>query len=127
MVTTFLPPTSDIATPQARTASPSRCTVQAPHSATPQPNFVPVSPSSSRRYHISGIVGSPSNERCCPFTLTLTMRSSLPLFAVTRNRSQSRSPTALKDQVGSCLGSLLGSESITGAPHGPVVPGSSGY
>ena len=64
MVTTDLPPTSDIGTPQARTASPFMCTVQAPHSATPQPNFVPVRPSSSRRYHISGIDGSPSNDRC---------------------------------------------------------------
>ena len=34
---------------------------------------------------------------------------------------------ALKDQVGSCPGSLLESGSITGAPHGPVVPGKSGY
>ena len=59
-----LAPTSDIGTPQARTASPFMCTVHAPHSATPQPNFVPVSPSSSRRYHISGIDGSPSNDRC---------------------------------------------------------------
>ena len=40
------------------------CTVQAPHSATPQPNLVPVKPSSSRRNHISGIDGSPSNDRC---------------------------------------------------------------
>src|ERR1041384_5297628 len=77
MVTTVLPPTSDIATPQARTASPFMCTVHAPHSATPQPNFVPVRPSSSRRYHISGIDGSPSKDRCCPFTLRLTMMSSL--------------------------------------------------
>src|SRR5882757_1356511 len=41
------------------------------------------------------------------------------LFAVTRNRSQSRSPTALMDQVGSCCAF----SSATGAPHGPVVPG----
>jgi len=30
---------------QARLGMPSRCTVQAPQSATPQPNFVPVMPS----------------------------------------------------------------------------------
>src|SRR5215469_14401308 len=77
MVVTDLPATSNIATPHERTASPSRCTVHAPHSATPQPNFVPVRPSSSRRYHISGIDGSPSKDRCCPFTLRLTMVSSL--------------------------------------------------
>jgi hypothetical protein len=28
---------------------PSTCTVQAPHSAAPQPNFVPVMPSTSRK------------------------------------------------------------------------------
>src|SRR4051794_21621610 len=77
MVVTDLPPRSDIGTPQARTASPSICTVQAPHTATPQPNFVPVRPSSSRRYHISGIDVSPSNDRCWPFTFRLTMTSSL--------------------------------------------------
>ena len=47
-------------TTHERTALPSTCTVQAPHSPTPQPNLVPVSASSSRRYHISGISGSPS-------------------------------------------------------------------
>ena len=43
-------------------AWPSICTVQAPQSAAPQPNFVPVSPNSSRKYHSSGIDGSPSND-----------------------------------------------------------------
>ena len=33
---------------QERTGEPSRCTVQAPHWATPQPNLVPVRPRSSR-------------------------------------------------------------------------------
>jgi hypothetical protein len=32
-------------------ASPSTCTAQAPQSAIPQPNFVPVMPSSSRNTH----------------------------------------------------------------------------
>ena len=44
-MTTFWPSTSDIAVMQERTAWPPTCTVQAPQSATPQPNFVPVSPS----------------------------------------------------------------------------------
>src|SRR4029077_3016909 len=77
MVVTDLPAASDISTPHDRTASPSRWTVQAPHNATPQPNFVPVNPRPSRRYHISGIDGSPSNVRSCPFTRRLTMISSL--------------------------------------------------
>ena len=50
MVVIFLPATALIGVMQARTAAPSTCTVQAPHSAMPQPNFVPVICSSSRRY-----------------------------------------------------------------------------
>ena len=42
---------------QARTGSPSRCTVQAPHCAMPQPNFVPVRPSRSRSTQSSGMSG----------------------------------------------------------------------
>src|SRR5215471_11121968 len=76
MVTTCFPATSDIAMLQERIASPLRCTVQAPQSATPQPNFVPVRPSSSRKYHMRGIDGSPSNVRPCPLTVTLTIRPS---------------------------------------------------
>ena len=61
---------------QERTASPLRCTVQAPHSATPQPNFVPVRPARRASTTCSGIDGSPSNVRSCPFTFTLTIRPS---------------------------------------------------
>src|SRR5690349_16202862 len=57
----------------ARAASPSTWTVQAPHKAIPQPNFVPVSPNSSRRYQSSGIDGSPSNDCSWPLTRNLTM------------------------------------------------------
>src|SRR6266403_3293480 len=35
----------------------------------PQPNFVPVSSATSRKYQSSGISGSPSNVFSCPFTL----------------------------------------------------------
>src|ERR1700730_6862090 len=58
---------------QERVASPSTWTVQAPHSATPQPYFVPTSPSSSRRYQSSGVDGSPSNDCSWPLTRNLTM------------------------------------------------------
>src|SRR5215831_13292330 len=60
---------------QARAASPSTCTVQAPHNAAPHPYFVPVRPSSSRRYQSSGIDGSPSKDCVCPFTCNLTIGS----------------------------------------------------
>src|SRR5215469_15085576 len=43
MVVTCLPRMLDICTLHERVGSPSRCTVQAPHCATPHPNFVPVS------------------------------------------------------------------------------------
>jgi hypothetical protein len=42
---------------QERVASPSMCTVQAPHKAMPHPNFVPVIPSVSRKTHSSGMLG----------------------------------------------------------------------
>jgi hypothetical protein len=47
--------------------------VQAPHKPAPQPKRVPVSRSSSRRYHSSGMSSSPSNDRAVPFTLKLTI------------------------------------------------------
>jgi hypothetical protein len=41
-------------------ATPSMCTVQAPHWAMPQPNLVPVKPSVSRSTHSNGVSGSTS-------------------------------------------------------------------
>src|SRR5712691_3004187 len=58
--------------------------MQAPQSATPQPYFVPVSPSSSRRYQRSGIDGSPSNDCSWPLTRTLTT-AVLPIFVRERD------------------------------------------
>src|SRR5207244_10535933 len=49
MVVTRLPSTACIRVTQERVAWPSRCTVQEPHIAIPQPYFVPVSLSFSRR------------------------------------------------------------------------------
>ena len=60
MVVISRPSTVPIGLEQERMAFPFCNTVQAPHSAMPQPNFVPVSPRMSRRYHSSGISGSPS-------------------------------------------------------------------
>src|SRR5882672_790549 len=69
MVVISAPPTSFMAVVQERMASPFWCTVHAPQSDIPQPNFVPVSPATSRRYHSSGMSGSPSNVLSFPFTL----------------------------------------------------------
>jgi hypothetical protein len=43
MVVTEVPSTADIGVEHARAGDPSINTVHAPHAATPQPNFVPVS------------------------------------------------------------------------------------
>src|ERR1700693_1027177 len=69
MVVISEPPTSLIAVVQERIAAPFWWTVQAPHKAMPQPNFVPVKAATSRKYHNKGIAGSPSNV--CSFPLTL--------------------------------------------------------
>jgi hypothetical protein len=45
------------------------CTVQAPQSAMPQPNLVPVIPSVSLKYHSSGIPGATSAFCGFPFRL----------------------------------------------------------
>src|SRR6266851_10418742 len=54
---------------QERIAWPPRCTVQAPQSAIPQPNFVPVMPSTSRNTHKRGVSPSTSTVRSIPLTL----------------------------------------------------------
>src|SRR2546422_6910542 len=69
MVVTSSPAARDTAATQDRTASPSRCTVQAPHCAMPQPYFVPVSPRFSRRTQSRGVAGSTSRSTRRLFTL----------------------------------------------------------
>jgi hypothetical protein len=76
MVVTDLPFTSLIAVWHDLVASPSRWMVQAPQAATPHPNFVPVSPRTSRRNQSTGIDGSPSNDCAWPLTCTVIMPSS---------------------------------------------------
>ena len=70
MVVIFLPATAFTGVTQLRMASPFWWTVHAPQRPMPQPNFVPVSSSSSRKYHRSGMSPSPSNWRDVPFTST---------------------------------------------------------
>src|SRR3954469_15955326 len=57
-----------------RLGMPSRCTVQAPQSATPQPNFVPFMPSRSRRTHSSGMSSGASTVCDLPLIFSLTTR-----------------------------------------------------
>src|SRR5688572_17948671 len=60
MVVTSLPAARETGATQERTASPSMCTVHAPHCAMPQPYLVPVSPRLSRSTHNNGVVDSTS-------------------------------------------------------------------
>src|SRR5215472_8178307 len=79
MVVTCFPSTRDSGATQDRMALPSRCTVQAPHKAIPQPNFVPVSPNESRNTHNNGVEGSPSTWTGFPFTKKLVTCDPPPL------------------------------------------------
>src|ERR1700745_3631402 len=58
---------------QERVAAPLICTVHAPQSAIPQPNLVPVMPSTSRSTHKSGV--SPSTSTTCVVPLTLMVKA----------------------------------------------------
>src|SRR6478672_952640 len=69
MVVTARSRTAPTGSMQERTGLPSTCTVQAPHSATPQPNFVPVMPSTSRKTQSSGMSAGASNDFCSPLIL----------------------------------------------------------
>ena len=53
---------------QERTALPFMCTVQAPHCAMPQPNFVPTKFKWSRSTHNSGVSASVSTDNILPLT-----------------------------------------------------------
>ena len=60
MVVMLWPATAATGNWQERTATPSRCTVQAPHRPMPQPNLVPVSFKWSRNTHNKGMEGDVS-------------------------------------------------------------------
>src|SRR5882672_4911196 len=73
MVVTSRPCTASIGVTHERTASPFRCTVQAPHSALPQPNFVPTSFNSPRSTQSSGVSGSAFTVRVLPLIESVVM------------------------------------------------------
>src|ERR1700747_590783 len=76
MVVIFLPTASLTTIPQERVATPSMCTVQAPHWAMPQPYLVPVRPTFSRIAHSSGVLGSTSMSCAVP----LIVRRAIPVL-----------------------------------------------
>ncbi|MNT33730.1 hypothetical protein D3C72_1696720 [compost metagenome] len=70
IVVMLCPATAATGNWQERTATPSRCTVQAPHRPMPQPNLVPVSFKWSRNTHNKGMEGDVSaSSRRSPFTV----------------------------------------------------------
>src|SRR5262245_21713331 len=77
-------PTLETGTWHERVGSPSRCTVQAPHWATPQPYLVPVNPSASRSTQRSGMSAGTSADRDFPFTLSVTFMGVLRAAAQSR-------------------------------------------
>ena len=76
MVVTFLAPTEETGSWHERTGSPSRCTVQAPHSAMPQPNLVPLRSSTSRSTQSRGVSAGTSTSWARPLTVSLKDMSS---------------------------------------------------
>ncbi len=68
MVVMLFPATCETGVEHDRIADPSTCTVQAPQSPAPQPNFVPVSSSVSRNTQSNGVSG----ETLTFFSLPLT-------------------------------------------------------
>src|SRR5215813_11002379 len=72
MVVTVDSPTLATGITQERNGIPFRCTVQAPHKALPQPNFVPVIPSTSRKTQSKGM--SPSTSTSCSTPLTFILK-----------------------------------------------------
>ena len=72
MVVTCLPSTSETGVTQDLIATPSIWTVQAPHCAMPQPNFVPVRASCSRKTQSRGLAGSTSTVWRSPYPKSCT-------------------------------------------------------
>src|SRR5215469_4106907 len=68
MVVIWASATEPTGTLQLLTARPFTCTVQAPQAAIPQPNLVPVNPSSSRMTQSSGASDSTSTSWITPLT-----------------------------------------------------------
>src|SRR5207302_3592534 len=88
MVVTCLAPIALTGVTHERTGSPSRCTVHAPQSATPQPYLVPVRPSVSRRTHSSGVSELTSTACSARFTRICNAAIRLVLLARGRPRGQ---------------------------------------
>src|SRR5262245_61931578 len=90
MVVTFLPSTAATGSTHERVATPSTCTVQAPHWATPQPYLVPVRPACSRSVQSSGVLGSTSIAVFLPLRMKRAIACLLYIGCVWLNDSRPR-------------------------------------
>jgi hypothetical protein len=79
-------PTLSMGVMHERVGAPSICTVHAPQSAMPQPNFVPVMPSTSRNTQRSGV--SPSTSRLCVLPLTLIAKGMATSEALSQDQDR---------------------------------------
>src|SRR5882724_6309504 len=102
MVVIFLPAMADTGITQERIGCPSTCTVQAPHIAIPQPYLVPVSPSSSRNAHNSGISSSTSTFTSFPLTFRVVTMCSLNEFVRKYFAKDLRTDDGSKDVCRGC-------------------------
>src|SRR5260370_6125752 len=82
MVVTITPSAWATGMAQDCAAVPSRCTVQTPQTPMPQPYFVPVRPSSSRRTQSNGVSGADTMLWTIPLTERFMHVSSLVLCPV---------------------------------------------
>src|SRR5207253_9879738 len=82
MVVIRLPEAALIGVTQLRAAAPSMCTVHAPQSPMPQPNFVPGTSRPSRKYHKRGISRSPAY--CTRLPLIVSWIIDAPAYIVKR-------------------------------------------
>src|SRR5882762_2747208 len=77
MVVILLPAAALNGVEQDRAAWPFTCTVQAPHSAMPQPYLVPVMPRWSRSTHRRGVSASASTDMGLPLTFRVIIEELL--------------------------------------------------
>src|SRR5579863_1370187 len=94
MVVIFFAVACETGVEQERTGAPSTWTVHAPHRPAPQPNFVPVSSSVSRRTQSRGVSGATSTFRSLPL-----MRRVMAAMVRRRRYGQHRTQPARKREM----------------------------
>src|SRR3954447_26239768 len=109
---------------QERMAAPSRCTVQAPHSAMPQPNLVPVMPSTSRSTHSSGVSPSTSTSWGVPLIFNVkAMHASRWLGLIGRSQPPWIAIVRLHGSMGACRSRTNADDRLPRASLGRVEGG----